>query len=173
MEYVRSLLNNGLKVQHFIYHFIIDLLVKNKAYYQLHQFLQYHVISDSLPVACQLLSLDTEYRPAYQLALDMFKRLSESETIMETLLSHKQVIPAIRMARTHQEINISCRRLLEVASSLKNPLVFHTTYKWLQQRNEVLRGSPAFTPEDDCDEFEALFTQLFPSARTPQQSPSL
>jgi len=32
---------------------------------------QYHVINDSFHVACQLLSLESKYKPCYQLALDM------------------------------------------------------------------------------------------------------
>jgi hypothetical protein len=62
------------------------------SFYQLHQLLQYHVVSDSVPVACQLLSLENTYPPAYQLALDMFKRLHTHEQIVEVLLTKKQVI---------------------------------------------------------------------------------
>jgi len=49
--------------------------------------MQYHVIADSLHVACQLLSLGSQYTPALQLAFDMFKRLNEPIQIIEVLLT--------------------------------------------------------------------------------------
>lgn len=40
-----------------------------------------------LPQACQLLGLERVYQPAYQLSLDMFKRLGSSGEIYDVLLS--------------------------------------------------------------------------------------
>ena len=59
--------------QHFLYELIINILVHNNCFYQLHQFLQYHVLGDSKPLACLMLSLESVYPPAHQLALDMLK----------------------------------------------------------------------------------------------------
>jgi len=91
IEYIRSLNFHHIPVQHFMYELVINALVRNRRFYQLHQFLQYHVVSDSIPVACQLLSLEQTYPPAQQLALDMLKRLNSSARIVEVLLSRKQV----------------------------------------------------------------------------------
>jgi hypothetical protein len=74
-RYIRSLNHFSLPVQHFLYELVINLLVRHNRYYQLHQFLQYHVVNDSKHVACLLLSLEGAYAPAFQLALDMLKRL--------------------------------------------------------------------------------------------------
>ena len=60
-------------IQHFLYELVINTLVHHNCFYQLHQFLQYHVLSDSKPIACLLLSLESCYPPAHQLALDMLK----------------------------------------------------------------------------------------------------
>lgn len=47
--------------------------------------------------ACLLLSLESLYSPAYQMALDMLHRLNTAhEEIVEVLLSKKQVIPSMR-----------------------------------------------------------------------------
>ncbi len=73
MEYIRSLNVLGLPVPHFLFESVITLLVRHGHFYQLHQFLQYHVVSDSKHVACLLLSLESAYPPAFQLALDMLK----------------------------------------------------------------------------------------------------
>lgn len=36
--------------QHYLYEMIINILVRNNCFYQLHQFLQYHVLQDSKPL---------------------------------------------------------------------------------------------------------------------------
>jgi hypothetical protein len=84
-----------------IYEQLIKTLVGNKCFYQLHQFLQYHVLSDSKQLACLLVSIQGEYPPAYQLALDMLKRLRTADAeIIDILLSKGQVklyIPPIQL----------------------------------------------------------------------------
>ncbi|CAH1776277.1 unnamed protein product, partial [Owenia fusiformis] len=88
IEYIRSLNQFQIPVQHYLYELVINTLVQHNCFYQLHQFLQYHVLSDSKPIACLLLSLESVYPPAHQLALDMLKRLSTAnEEIIEVLLS--------------------------------------------------------------------------------------
>uniref|UniRef100_A0A8C6XEL0 Regulator of MON1-CCZ1 n=1 Tax=Naja naja TaxID=35670 RepID=A0A8C6XEL0_NAJNA len=73
MEYIRSLNQFQIAVQHFLYELVIKTLVQHNLFYMLHQFLQYHVLSDSKPLACLLLSLESIYPPAHQLSLDMLK----------------------------------------------------------------------------------------------------
>lgn len=90
-EYIRSLNFVHIPVEPFLYELLINFLVRNRRFYQLHQLLQYHVVSDSVHVACQLLSLESTYPPAYQLALDMLKRLHTHDEILEVLLTKNQV----------------------------------------------------------------------------------
>uniref|UniRef100_A0A673K1I8 Uncharacterized protein n=1 Tax=Sinocyclocheilus rhinocerous TaxID=307959 RepID=A0A673K1I8_9TELE len=73
MEYIRSLNQFQIPVQHYLYELVIKTLVQHNLFYMLHQFLQYHVLSDSKPLACLLLSLESTYPPAHQLSLDMLK----------------------------------------------------------------------------------------------------
>uniref|UniRef100_A0A8C9TTJ2 Regulator of MON1-CCZ1 n=1 Tax=Scleropages formosus TaxID=113540 RepID=A0A8C9TTJ2_SCLFO len=73
MEYIRSLNQFQITVQHYLYELVIKTLVQHNLLYMLHQFLQYHVLSDSKPLACLLLSLESTYPPAHQLSLDMLK----------------------------------------------------------------------------------------------------
>uniref|UniRef100_A0A8C7S8S2 Mic1 domain-containing protein n=1 Tax=Oncorhynchus mykiss TaxID=8022 RepID=A0A8C7S8S2_ONCMY len=73
MEYIRSLNQVQITVQHYLYELVIKMLVQHNLFYMLHQFLQYHVLSDSKPLACLLLSLESTYPPAHQLSLDMLK----------------------------------------------------------------------------------------------------
>uniref|UniRef100_A0A1B6LW68 Uncharacterized protein n=1 Tax=Graphocephala atropunctata TaxID=36148 RepID=A0A1B6LW68_9HEMI len=97
LEYVRSLTDHQIPVQHYLHELVINSLVLHKAYYQLHQLLQYFVVSDSKPLACLLLSLENLYPAAHQLALDMLQRLSTAnQEITEVLLSKHQILPALR-----------------------------------------------------------------------------
>ena len=130
-EYIRSLSFKGIEVQHFIYELVITSLVKNRRYYQLQQFLQYHVVSDSVHVACQLLAISQEYPPAGQLALDMLKRLSSSEQIVDTLLGQHQVLSALRYVRTMQ-IRVDPNRFLDFALSSGDEMLFFTVYRFFE-----------------------------------------
>ncbi|KAG7222957.1 hypothetical protein INR49_029179 [Caranx melampygus] len=101
MEYIRSLNQFQITVQHYLYELVIKTLVQHNLFYMLHQFLQYHVLSDSKPLACLLLSLESTYPPAHQLSLDMLKRLSTAnDEIVEVLLSKQQVLGALRFIRS-------------------------------------------------------------------------
>ncbi|XP_053377581.1 regulator of MON1-CCZ1 complex-like isoform X2 [Mercenaria mercenaria] len=105
IEYIRSLSQRDIPVQHYLYELIINILVHNNCFYQLHQFLQYHVLSDSKPLACLMLSLESVYPPAHQLALDMLTRLATAnEEIIEVLLSKHQLLPAVRRCT-----NVDCQ----------------------------------------------------------------
>jgi len=160
-EYTRSLHFNHVTVDPSLYQLLISYLVRNDKYYQLHQMLQYHVVSDSAHVACQLLSLESRYPPAYQLALDMFKRLNTDEEILEVLLAKKQIIPALRFLRSHRNLQYSTGRILDVAFEVGDPTLFFTTYKFFESRREI-RGQ-------ECAEavmhFQKLFVTSEPSSR--------
>ena len=122
-EYLRSLNQHHLPVNHYIYELVINLLVSNERYYQLHQFLQYHVVRDSVHVACLLLSLEAKYPPAFQLAVDMLKRLETFEQIVEVLLLKRQVITALRFIRTDPNYKYSPAPFLETAISTGDTMV--------------------------------------------------
>jgi len=139
VEYIRCLNFQYVPVKSFVYELVIHLLVQNNRFYQLHQFLQYHVISDSLHVACQLLSLERSYPPAYQLALDMLKRLSSPEQIVEVLLTKGQVIQALRFVKNQKndQIKLMPKRFLDAAVKSEDPTVFYTVYHYFKKQESV------------------------------------
>nr|XP_054592142.1 regulator of MON1-CCZ1 complex isoform X1 [Nothobranchius furzeri] len=163
MEYIRSLNQNQITVQHYLYELVIKTLVQHNLFYMLHQFLQYHVLSDSKPLACLLLSLESTYPPAHQLSLDMLKRLSTAnDEIVEVLLSKQQVLGALRFIRSvggHD--NVSARKFLDAARQTGDQMLFYTVFRSFQQRNQRLRGNPAFNPGEHCEEHVVHFQQLF------------
>ncbi|XP_066539363.1 regulator of MON1-CCZ1 complex isoform X2 [Hoplias malabaricus] len=163
MEYIRSLNQFQITVQHYLYELVIKTLVQHSLFYTLHQFLQYHVLSDSKPLACLLLSLESTYPPAHQLSLDMLKRLSTAnDEIVEVLLSKQQVLGALRFVRSvggHD--SISARKFLDAARQTNDPMLFYTIFRFFEQRNLRLRGSPSFNPGEHCEEHVAYFKEVF------------
>ena len=45
VEYLRSLNTNGITIEHYLYKLLVNALIKSNKLYQLHQYLQYHVLS--------------------------------------------------------------------------------------------------------------------------------
>lgn len=112
LEYVRSITRNFLRVSSLspavlrtilsevgcrqvgerVNNMIVDLLVQEKRFFDLHQLLQYHVLLDSKTFAMTLISLEEEYEAAYQLGLDMMYRLGAFPEMMRVLLKKNQVL---------------------------------------------------------------------------------
>jgi hypothetical protein len=55
-EYIRSLVQFHIPVQHFIYEMLIEAFVRLGQFYQLHQLFQYHAVADSKPLVIALLA---------------------------------------------------------------------------------------------------------------------
>ncbi|KAG7205788.1 hypothetical protein KM043_007733 [Ampulex compressa] len=163
LEYIRSLTKHGIPVDHFLYELVITTLVQRKAFYQLHQLLQYHVVADSRPLACLLLSLENLYPAALQLALDMLKRLGDAqEEIIEVLLSKGHILPALRYVRSVGMVDqVSARKFLEAAKASDDATLFHSVFKFFEQRNLRLHNTTAFTRGDHCQPYVQHFKYLF------------
>ncbi|XP_038050972.1 regulator of MON1-CCZ1 complex-like [Patiria miniata] len=163
VEYIRSLNHYQIPVQHFLYELVINTLVHHNCFYQLHQFLQYHVLSDSKPIACLLLSLESCYPPAHQLALDMLKRVSTAnEEIVEVLLSKNQLLAALRFLRSVGGADsASARKFLDAALNTADSMLFYTVFKFFEQRNIKLRGHPQFMPGEHCEKYVKHFEATF------------
>ncbi|XP_029161885.1 regulator of MON1-CCZ1 complex [Nylanderia fulva] len=163
LEYIRSLAEHGIPVQHYLHELIITTLVHQKAYYQLHQLLQYHVVADSKPLACLLLSLENLYPAAHQLALDMLKRLGNAhEEIIEVLLSKGHILAALRYVRSVGMVDqVSARKFLEAAKATDDATLFHSVFKFFEQRNLRLHNTTAFTRGEHCQPYVQYFKYLF------------
>ncbi|KAK7080800.1 hypothetical protein SK128_001035 [Halocaridina rubra] len=163
VEYTRSLGAVGVTVQHFLYELVINALVRTRQFYQLHQLLQYHVLADSKPLACLLLSLVGVYSAGQQLSLDMLCRLNTAhDEIIEVLLSQHQVTTALRYARSvGLSESVSARKFLEAALVCGDPQVFFSTFTFFVLRNTRLRGSAAFAKGEHCDVYVDHYKKLF------------
>ena len=121
-EYMRSQQQHALPTDGELGGLLLCLLAQQRSYFQLHQFVQYHIVTDSPALAAQLLSLAPDYPPAAELALDMLRRLGggANELILEHLLSRGQLLAACRFIRSHGLRNFPARPLLEVAATRKD-----------------------------------------------------
>lgn len=155
VEYIKCLDFEHIKIKSFLYEFIINLLVRNNKYYQLHQFLQYHVINDSMHVACQLLSLGETYPPCYQLALDMFKRLKCPQHIMEIFLTRGHVMQALSFVlKTYKEqpVKIEPARFLEAAMKSEDAPIFWTIFNFFVSKGLISKREAIY-----IQKYEQLF----------------
>ncbi|KAI1287649.1 hypothetical protein HDE_09955 [Halotydeus destructor] len=162
-EYINSLVQQQIPVQYSIYGLLINILVKSEQFFQLHQFLQYHVFTDSKPLACLLLSVQGQYAHAAQLALDMFKRLSVAQDdIVDIYLAQFDVLRALRYIQTYSDIDgVSARKFLEFAMNSGDNDLFYLLFKFFEERNLRLRGSAQFAQGEQCEVFVEHFKNLF------------
>ena len=169
VEYIRSLNKLAISVEHFIFEMVMKILIENKCFYQLHQFLQYHVISDSKSLALLLLSLSrTGVPPATQLAMDMFKRFSTADNeIIDILLTRGQILTALRFIKSTNKVDtVSARQFLEAAANEDDKSLFYTVFMFFVERNIRLRRKTDFPLGEHYQHHKALFKKLFNSLRT-------
>jgi hypothetical protein len=163
IEYFRSLNSQFIPIEHYLFKLLVNALIKANRLYQLHQYLQYHVLSDSKPLACLLLSIQSTYPAANQLALDMLKRLgTANEEIVDVLLSNSLVISAIRFAiQVGIGDQLNAGKFLETAMQLGDNHIYYEIYKFFENRNFRLRSDSAFRPEENCDVYVKHFENNF------------
>ncbi|CAF1287339.1 unnamed protein product [Rotaria sordida] len=178
IEYIRSLNGFNIQVQYFIYELLVNLLVKNNQFFQLQQLIQYQVLTDSLKLACLLLSLSNKQQPTTQIALDMLKRLTNAnEEIVEILLGHNFVIEALHFCMEHIPITRTlARKLLEAAlksdeilssTTSNQKLLFFTVYTFFEEYFQhtttisALAQLPTTNDKDDLEMFKTLFNLHF------------
>ena len=99
--------------------------------------------------------------------MDMFRRLGPlgNDALMSCLLERGKLLAACRFIRSQRLLNYPPRPLLAAACAHRDhaslfPAVFH----FFRQRNEVWRGSPDFLPEEDCEEFVAVWERSYGDA---------
>eukprot|EP00457_Paulinella_chromatophora_P001630 gb/GEZN01001632.1/.p1 GENE.gb/GEZN01001632.1/~~gb/GEZN01001632.1/.p1 ORF type:complete len:949 (-),score=203.22 gb/GEZN01001632.1/:66-2588(-) len=164
-EYLRSLNRFRLPPEPSLQSLLVDLLLSQARFHEIHQHLQYHVLADSLPLAHRLLALDQVYPPALQLALDMFYRLQAFPTLLRTFLSQHKPVAGLKLV-SHKsglfsEPGLGPRDFLLEALYSKDDVAFFSVFKFFQKRNLHRRGTIDFAKEENCDEFVREFAKRF------------
>jgi regulator of MON1-CCZ1 complex len=163
VEYFHSLADQGIPIEQFLYSILVNALIKANRLYQLHQYLQYHVLSDSKSLACLLISIQDRYPAANQLALDMLKRLgTANEEIIDVLLSNGLTLSALRYAnQLGCNDTLKADKFLEISKEHNDPRIFYEVFRHFEARNVRLYGSPVFRPEEEYARYVKHFTNLF------------
>jgi len=163
VEYLLCLLQQDVSPRQFLSELLINLCVQSGQFYQLHQYLQYHVIADSKPVACLLLSLESAYKPARQLALDMMTRLgTATEEMIEIFLSEGKVISALSLVKSNGLVDtVSARKFLEAAEKTNDRMLYFNVFSFFEERNLRLRGSGNFSRGEQCESYVKKFKEMF------------
>ena len=121
-----------------------------------------------------LLSLESVYPAAGQLAIDMLVRLKNSgDEICEILLSKNRVLAALQFASAHNLFNVEtgsagvrARKFLETCTAAidnrketiksdmnhEGSIVFYTVFNFFQERNMLDRG---------CEQFKDLYKNMY------------
>ena len=173
VEYFNSLNAKFIPIEHYLYKLLVNALIKANRLYQLHQYLQYHVLSDSKALACLLLGIESTYPASNQLALDMLKRLgTANEEICDVLLSKGLILSALRFAvQMGLGDELMAAKFLETAKELDDSIIFHEVFKFFEERNVRLRGTPAFKSDENCDIYLRHFASLFHNSNRQTVSP--
>lgn len=132
-EYINSLVLNQVPILYSTYELLINLVVRSNRFYQLQQFIQYHVFTDSKPLACLLLSLHLKCSGCLQLALDMFKRLNMTrQDLIDIHLSTNSpsaVARAIRSFQIQDTCELPAGKFLEAALSSNDDKLLFSVYR--------------------------------------------
>lgn len=164
MEYVRTLSYYRIALRPHLQIAIVQIMVRNNMFHLLQEYIQYRVISDSVQMAMHLLALSDEFPPAYQLCLDMLSRLRAYDHFVEILLNRKELSLALQMMYRYGVFSIPARRVMEVAVSLNDQLLFFNAFEVMTRLNSInpaRKGRASFDVQDNCEEFVQLFRQWF------------
>ncbi|KAA3673228.1 uncharacterized protein DEA37_0002699 [Paragonimus westermani] len=159
VEYIRSLIEHEISVDHCLHELLISMVARLEEYAQLLYCIQNRLLSDSKPIALQLLSLESVYPAAGQLAIDMLKRLNFSnEEVVEVLLLKRKFMEALRFCLMRPHLFRSPddlpKRILELAIQSGDRLTFYNVYRFFYLRQENGLNAP-------CEEVTAKFKDMF------------
>lgn len=137
-EYINSLFLNQVSILYSTYELLINLIVRSNRFFQLQQLIQYHVFTDSKPLACLLLSLHLKSENCLQPALDMFKRLNMTRSdlidVYLSVNSPSSASRAIRSLQLQDATEIPAAKFLEAAMSTNDDKLFFSIYRLMQAR---------------------------------------
>jgi len=144
-EYIRAICRYKLRVDPCLNHLLFTLLVESGRFSDLHQYLQYHIVTDSLAIAEGLLALSQVYSPFYQTAIDMLYRLHASSRVLQVLLQQGAVTAALRLVSYKSSIfleqGVSPREFFVTAMEHRNRAAFFTAWLFFQKRNAFLAAT--------------------------------
>ena len=65
------------------------------------------------------------------------------------------------MAANSGADSVPARKFLEAAEKSGDQMTFYNVFTFLEERNVRLKGSPAFSPKDQCETFVNKYKEMF------------
>jgi hypothetical protein len=119
LEYARSLIQHGDALSDPIQRCIVNIFLQTPPnYFRLHQLLMYRAVDDHIPTALQLITLESQYPPAFQMGLDMLSRLGAQNEIVQVLVAKRLPLAAAKYVFTTSMVNAPVLDILFCASLL-------------------------------------------------------
>ncbi|THD23386.1 hypothetical protein D915_006014 [Fasciola hepatica] len=166
VEFIRALIEHDLEVDNSLQELLVSTIARLDDYTQLTYCIQSRFISDSKPIALQLLSLESMYPAAGQLALDMLKRLNFSnEDVLEVLLLKGKLIEALRFCQMRPHLLRQDRswaeRILTKALESSDNLLLFTVYRFFELLDQRNKESVPFLSDPGMEKFTKALTEAF------------
>ncbi|KAI3637928.1 hypothetical protein MIR68_004577 [Amoeboaphelidium protococcarum] len=138
---------------------LVKLLIKMENVHLLQSLINDRVIGDSIEVAHLLI----RHPRLRGYGIEMYKRLKMYDLVVQLLLDNCEVVEAVKAVKQYGLMqNIAPANFLNAAVKVKdNYLTFYNVYAFLQQRNLYLYNSMNFRPQEECDDYIALFRSRF------------
>ncbi|VDK20631.1 unnamed protein product [Taenia asiatica] len=162
LGYINDLKSRSLCIDHMFYTLLVESLVRSHDLSRLVHLFRSNVIVDSTEMANQLLSFESTFPPAGQLALDMLRRLGTSnESIVEVLLAKGDPIMALRFCKDHRELldlQETSRKVLDAAKFCEDPMIFYSVFRFFERAAPL---TPPLIQDPKLRPYLAYFANLF------------
>uniref|UniRef100_A0A0N5BFP2 Mic1 domain-containing protein n=1 Tax=Strongyloides papillosus TaxID=174720 RepID=A0A0N5BFP2_STREA len=154
---------NNIPIDLYFTDVLVSILIKAKDFVRLEQLIQYKVIPDTKAFAFDFVSLENEYPPLAQLAMDILARIAKtSEPIAEILINKGRLIEALKYMENHDPDKINVVKVVDAAIQTDNrqlkhavaqyfgvKKVYHANEETAETINEMLlKLNDAFTKEE-------------------------
>jgi hypothetical protein len=146
LEYARSLIQHGDSLSDSIQRCIVNMFLQTPPnYFRLHQLLMYRAVDDHIPTALQLITLESQYAPAFQMGLDMLSRLGAQNEIVQVLVAKRLPLAAAKYVFTTAMRDAPVLDILFCASLLHDEEIARRQNQ-LQQETSGTSSAPPHSP---------------------------
>eukprot|EP00347_Sterkiella_histriomuscorum_P024036 403332528 len=148
LEFLRSLLENQIPQQSTQQNLLMKYILETKDFSTLQNLMQYRVLNENPELARQLIILGSNeskvsgkcyFEPAYQIGLDMLKKLKLFDEIVIALLNEKQILRALNFAQEYGIHSMKLSTFNEILGELRKDTKNRKMVEIFQRRIQEIR----------------------------------
>uniref|UniRef100_A0A0N4ZP79 Mic1 domain-containing protein n=1 Tax=Parastrongyloides trichosuri TaxID=131310 RepID=A0A0N4ZP79_PARTI len=150
---------NGIPINLYFADVLVSILIKAKDFSRLEQLIQYKVIPDTKAFAFDFVSLENEYPPLAQLAMDILARISKTpEPIAEILINKGRLVEALKYMELHDTDKINIIKVIDAAIQSDNTQLKYAISQYFSTKKvQYLNGEMAETVNELLNKLDSLF----------------